>query len=125
MVRTCPTRQTPDWVMQRVRRCEARIWETARALAKRGQDVVLDTGAMRVADRLRVAQACAAAGLSLQTHFVTAQRELRRDRVAQRNAQRGDTYAFDISPSVFEWMDRLFEAPTDQELAIAETVPPA
>ena len=81
-------------------------------------------GAMRVADRSRVTQDCVGAGLDLQTHFVTAPLALRRERVAQRNALRGDTHVFDISPEVFDWMDQLFEAPTGQELAIAERVEP-
>lgn len=107
------------WVMQRVQRCEARIWKTAVAIARQGLSVVLDLGCMRVADRLRFAQWARQAELQLETHFVSADVHTRRQRVLSRNVERGETCSFVVSPAMFDMMERRYEAPDADELANA------
>lgn len=106
-------------VMQRVRRCEGRIWTTAVAVASQGMNVVLDEGCMKVADRRRFSELAQQALLPLQMHFVTADAGIRRQRVLLRNTQRGDTFAFPVSPVMFDQMEGQFEAPSADELACA------
>lgn len=110
------------WVMQRVRRCEARIWTTALAVTGQGMDVVLDLGCMKAADRQRFLRLAEEASRPLQTHFVHAKAETRRQRVAARNAERGETFAFPVSPAMFDMMETQYEAPSAQELARATVV---
>lgn len=105
------------WVMQRVRRCEARIWETAVAVARQGMDVVLDVGCMKAADRKHFSQLAEQALLPLQMHFVSADAQTRRQRVQTRNTERGDTFAFPVSPAMFNMMESQYEAPHEEELA--------
>lgn len=38
------------WIMERVQRCERRIWSVASDVVQRGGNVVLDLGFMKVAD---------------------------------------------------------------------------
>jgi predicted kinase len=119
----------PDfgWVMQRVRRCEDRIQETAAAVARQGMDVVLDVGAMTRADRQQYLQWATLAGLPLVRHFVTADAALRRQRVLARNVARGDTFTFEVTPGMFAMMEARFEAPDEEELAgaiVADTTLP-
>lgn len=105
------------WVLERVQRCERRIWALACDLARRGSPVVLDLGGQRAADRARFAALAAAAGLALQAHFVTAPAALRRERVMARNRARGDTFAFEVTPAMFDAMEARFEPPDAAELA--------
>ena len=65
------------WVMQRVQRCERRIWEGASQVAKRGSTVVLDLGFMKVSDRNRLVDLAVAAHLQVQLHQITAAHTLR------------------------------------------------
>lgn len=107
------------WLMQRVRRCETRIWKTAVTVARQGMDVVLDVGCMKAADRQRFLHLAEEASLLLQSHFLSADAEARRQRVVARNTERGDTFAFPVSPAMFDMMEAQYEAPSEQELACA------
>ncbi len=110
------------WVMQRVQRCEQRIWDVASQIAKNGGTAVLDLGFMKVSDRTRFIDLALAAQLQVQLHQVTAAHALRRRRVLERNTAQGDTFSFEVSPAVFDFMEKLFESPTDLELATAVVV---
>ena len=110
------------WIMERVRRCEQRIWATASACAKAGGDVVLDLGFTTVASRTEFAERARAAALPVGLHIVDAPHDLRRRRVLDRNATRGDTFAFEVTPEMFDFMESRFERPTESERAVATTV---
>lgn len=112
-----PKPMSLPWLMERVRRCEDRIWSTAAEVVERGTSVVLDLGFMKVGDRSRFVALSEARGLRIQRHFVTAPHDLRRERVMSRNAIKGETFAFEVTPAMFDFMERLFEAPTEAELA--------
>ncbi|WP_309644519.1 ATP-binding protein [Phenylobacterium sp.] len=106
-----------EWMMERVERCEAQIWSTAAATMATGTSVVLDLGLMRKADRARVAEIGAAVDLPVQFHFVTAPQAVRKARVAARNQQRGETFAIEVNPEMFEFIEGVYEAPEAEELA--------
>jgi predicted kinase len=105
-----------EWMIERVGRCEAQIWSTAAAVLAAGTSVILDIGLMRRADRARVREIAEATGLPLQWHFVTASAEARRARVADRNVVRGENFAIEVSPEMFEFIEGVFEPPEPGEL---------
>ena len=105
-----------DWMIERVARCEAQIWNVTAGAIAAGTSAILDIGLMRRADRDRVRQIAEGAGLPLQFHFVTASAEVRRARVASRNEVRGDGFAIDVSPDMFDFIEGVYEAPTPAEL---------
>lgn len=107
------------WVMERVKRCERRIWCTARDVAKNGGNVVLDLGFMKIASRREFLDLAGEDGLEAKLHFVHASHDTRRTRVMERNDTKGETYAFDVTPSMFDFMDKQFEAATKEELLVA------
>jgi predicted kinase len=104
------------WVMERVQRCESRIWATASQAVQRGTSVVLDLGFIKAGDRARFVSRARESGNPVLRHFVTAPLELRRQRVASRNLDKGETYAFEVTPGMFDFMERQFEAPANDEL---------
>ena len=106
-----------SWVMERVQRCEHRIWLTAADIAHNGGNVVLDLGFMKRKDRARFITLAESEGLSVQTHFVTAPHEVRRERVLSRNETKGATFSFEVTPEMFDFMEKQFEPPTDDELS--------
>lgn len=105
-----------DWMIERVQRCEAQIWSTAAGVLAAGTDVILDIGLMRKDDRERVREIVRETGLVAQWHFVTASAEARRARVADRNVVRGEGFAIEVTPEMFDFIEGVFEAPDPDEL---------
>jgi predicted kinase len=105
-----------DWMIERVGRCEAQIWSVAAGVIAAGTSVILDIGLMRRADRARVRQIAEATGLPLQFHFVTATQEVRRARVLDRNVVRGESFAIEVSPDMFDFIEGVYEPPEPEEL---------
>ena len=107
------------WIMERVRRCEDRIWRTASAFALTGGNVVLDLGFVKVENRTDFMNRAKTCGLSSQLHFIDAPDGVRRKRVLDRNTEKGETYSFEVTPGMFDFMEKEFERPTEAELTIA------
>jgi predicted kinase len=105
-----------EWMVERVGRCEAQIWSTAAAVLASGTSVILDIGLMRKADRARIREIAEAVELPLQWHYVTAPTEARRARVAGRNVVRGESFAIEVTPDMFEFVEGIFEPPEADEL---------
>ena len=105
-----------QWMVERLRRCDALIWSTAADVLAAGASVVLDIGAMRRADRARIGQIAREKGVSPQWHFVDAPQEVRRARVAGRNTDKGETFVHGVRPQMFELLEGLYEAPAPAEL---------
>jgi predicted kinase len=106
-----------DWMIERVGRCEGQIWATAAGVLATGTSVILDIGLMRRSDRARVREIAEATGLSLQFHFVDAPQEVRRARVLDRNVVRGESFAIEVTPDLFEFIEGVYEPPEPGELA--------
>ena len=104
------------WMLERLGRCQALIWSTATAVLGAGTSVVLDLGLMRRADRERIRKIAQEAGLSTQWHFVDAPQEVRRARVAARNETKGETFAREVPPEMFDMIEAIYEAPAPAEL---------
>lgn len=112
----------PAWFAERVDRCEAVIYSMAGEVLRCGGSVILDLGFLR-RQRRDTAYAFAARHASPAVlHYVTAEPEVRRSRVARRNEQRGQTYVMEITPPMFDFAESVFEAPEAEELASARVV---
>ena len=105
-----------EWMLERVARCEAQIWATAAAVMATGTAVILDIGLMRKDDRARVRQIAEGAELSLQWHFVDAPQAVRRERVMGRNVLRGESFAIEVPPDMFDFIEGVYEPPEPGEL---------
>jgi predicted kinase len=106
-----------EWMLERVARCEAQIWATAAGVMATGTSVILDIGLMRKDDRARVRQIAEGADLPLQWHLVDAPQAVRRERVASRNVVKGENFAIDVSPDMFDFIEGVYEPPAPGELA--------
>jgi predicted kinase len=106
-----------EWMMERIDRCEAQIWSTAAGVMAAGTSVILDLGLMRKVDRQRVAEIAQACDLPYQFHFLTAPREVRWERVKERQEVRTETFAIAVTPEMFEFIEGVYEEPDADELA--------
>jgi predicted kinase len=105
------------WITSRVGRCQQRIWETASDIVRHGGAAVLDLGMQTLKDRAAVRSLIETHQLSATWYFVTAPATIRRERVVKRNAEKNATFAFEVTPQMFEFMEGRFEEPTGNELA--------
>lgn len=104
------------WFASRVDRCEANMWRLSEQLLSRYRSVVLDWGFIRLERRDKARCHAASLGQAVQLHYVTADAEIRRQRVLARNQQKGSSYAFAVTPEMFAFAEQLFEPPTGAEL---------
>jgi predicted kinase len=104
------------WMVERVGRCEAQIWSTAAAVLAAGGSAILDIGLMRRADRARVKEIADGTGLTLRWHLVDAPQAVRRARVADRNTIRGEGFAIEVTPDMFDFIEGVYEPPSPDEL---------
>lgn len=108
----------PDWSLERVRRCNEQIWDTAQRVAVRGVPCILDLGLGDAAARARLADLARAANLSVQLHYVDAPAEERWRRTQSRDASRGDTrqLRFDVTREMFDFTEAMFQPPDEAEM---------
>jgi predicted kinase len=105
------------WIVERVQRCERQIWRTTEQIAKNGGSVVLDLGFMKARNRSAFVEQAKDAGIPSKLHYVSAPHDIRRSRVMTRNFEKGETFSFEVTPAMFDFMEAEFEAPTKLELA--------
>ena len=105
-----------NWVMERVERCEQRIWALTKQISICGGTVILDLGFMKVKNRELFISLAAENNMMLQLHYVNAPAETRRKRVLDRNNKKGETFIFEVTPELFDFMEKEFENATEPEL---------
>ena len=104
-----------EWTMERVERCEAQIFAMARQLAARGIPSVLDLGFTKLAHRDKFRELAAEAGLAAAVRFIDVPADERWNWVNHRNTERGETYAMTVDRQMFDFMEEMWEPPTEAE----------
>ena len=111
-----PATPNLEWALQRTARCEAQMWALADDLVARGIDVVFDIGMSRREHRDQFRARASQTAAAIKMHYLDVPRDVRKARVATRNAQRSGPYAYEVSDAMFDWMEQWFEPPSDDEL---------
>ena len=106
-----------EWMMERVNRCEAQMAALVGQAAALGLPVVVDCGLTRAAHRAKWATVARAAGLPVRLHHLDIDAEERWRRVEARNRERGPTWRLDVSREMFDFVETMWEPPSDAELA--------
>ena len=111
-----PKSMNLKWIMERVERCEKQIWSISEKISKSGSVVILDLGFMKLAKRELFKSLAKEKNISTQLHYVNAHHSIRRKRVLDRNKEKGDTFSFEVTPGMFDFMETEFQIPTKKEL---------
>lgn len=106
-----------EWALERVKRCENQILILAQEIIKNQKtSIVLDLGFSTRDHRKRVINFLKSKNLEFELHFLDVPLKLRRQRVKKRNKNKDETYEFEVSEEVFNWMEGYFEPPSEEEL---------
>jgi predicted kinase len=114
----------PAWTMARIERCNRLIWQTATGVAAGGMACILDLGFSTAKQRAEVMALAADHELPVQLHYLAASREERWRRVKARNARPdgSNQLPFAVTREMFDFVEGLFEPPSDEELRAADGV---
>jgi len=104
------------WIMERVDRCEKHIWSMAKQVVTNGCEVVLDLGFPKSVKRNAFKKLAQEIEVPVQVHFLNAPRLVRRQRVLDRNNEKGETYSFEVTGGMFDFMEGEFDALTASDL---------
>ncbi len=111
-----PKSMSPKWINERVGRCEKMIWELSKNITTCGREVILDLGFTKLAKRKKFKQLAAELNIPSQVHFIKAPHAIRRKRVLDRNVNKGDTFSFEVTPGMFDFMEGEYQQPWEDEL---------
>jgi len=117
-----PAQPNWPWIEERVLRCERQILVTALELARVGVPSILDLGLQRLDQRRRVAEQTLAAGIAVRLHFLDVDVTERWRRVEQRNAQQGETFRVNVTRPMFDFIETIWQPPTDDEMSVLDGV---
>lgn len=98
-----------EWYRSRKERCLEQIWKVALNILHTDLDVVLELGLIQQSDRERFFDQVDEFGQSMKIYILEASRELRRERVQNRNEKRGETFSMVVAEQVFEMASDLWE----------------
>ena len=112
-----PEKKDFEWAIERIGRCEAQMGSVAVELARRGVDAVLDLG-FTLREHLREwMERARAAGIACELHVIEAAAETRWERVEERNRGASETFSFEVTREMFDFMEQRWEMPDEGERA--------
>lgn len=106
-----------EWYLARKRRCIEQIWNVASDLVDTGTSVVLELGLIQKLDRIDFYARVDASGYPLEVYVLDVPRDVRRERVRKRNAEKGGTFKMEVSDEIFERASDMWQPPDDVECA--------
>jgi predicted kinase len=111
-----------QWFLERIDRAEKMILSLVDQLEESGVDSILDLGLSKYSHRQKFRDYANRKGFELKLHYLDISKEIRLERVLQRNREKGSTFEFEVSRENFEFMEEWFEKPTEQELLDAVVI---
>ncbi len=110
------------WFLERIERSEKMITQLILQLEEANTHSVLDLGLSKQEHREKFRDLAKENNLEIKIHFLNVSKQLRKERVTQRNTEQGDTFEFVVTDADFEFTETWFEAPTQEELIDAVIV---
>jgi len=105
-----------EWFLERIERAEEMIMGLVQQLEDAEVDSVLDLGLSKFSHREKFRKFADRNGYGLTIHFLDIPKEVRFERVMNRNIEKGDTFEFEVTKDNFDFMETWFEKPGPKEL---------
>lgn len=115
-----PDRPSTDfvpWYVERKQRLLDHMWQHAVALVSAGTVPIVELGLIRRADRSELYGRADALGVDLMVYVLDVPRDVRRERVRRRNAERGPTFSMVVPEHIFDMASDMWEPPDELEVA--------
>ena len=106
-----------DWFYERVQRSCSQMRQTSEQILAAGVPVILDCGFTNSQERTIFYDWADGQGFQVTLHFIDVSEDIRWSRVQKRNTQKGETFMIEVTRPMFDFMQNLWEAPDDQEMA--------
>ncbi len=107
-----------EWLSPRVERSWAQMRDIAERLVALNVPAIFDCGLTRKQERDIFADWAAQKGFSVSLHFVDVPSETRWQRVQKRNQEQAETYQFEVTREMFDFIERMWEAPDMIEMNV-------
>jgi len=104
------------WFLERIDRSETLIQQLILQLEQSNTDTILDLGFSKKEHREKFTKFAKANNAAVRIHFLDVSSKTRKNRVLNRNIEKGSTFEFEVSEANFDFMETWFETPTDSEL---------
>jgi predicted kinase len=111
-----PSVDVMTWYAARKERLVRHIWAHAQVLLKSGAKPILELGLVQQASRRAIYEQARAAGIELKVLVLEASREVRRERVARRNAEKGPTFSMIVPDGIFDFASDMWQSPDPTEI---------
>lgn len=112
-----PPTERFEWFYERVQRIGRVMREMGEQVIGTGRPVVYDCGFTNRIERQKFYDWADAHGFPVILHFIDTPRDLRWERTQRRNAEKGPTFMFEVTRDMFDFIERLWEPPTADEVA--------
>ena len=76
----------------------------------------MDLGLSKLAHREKFKKFAKSNNYELKIYFLDLSKEMRLERIIKGNKEKGVTYEFEVAKENFEFMERWFEKPTENEM---------
>ena len=110
-----PAEMSFDWFYERVQRNCAQMRALSDQLCRISVPSVFDCGLTNSTERAIFADWAEAAGYDYELHFVDVPADIRWERVQRRNAEQAETFQFEVTREMFDFIESIWEAPTAAE----------
>lgn len=111
---TRPEENVLDWYLERRERCRALLWDLALDILAASTDVYLELGLVAARERETYYARARAEDLRVTVYLLDAPRDLRRERVAERNRAAGDNTQV-VPLHFFELASDAWQPPSEME----------
>jgi len=105
-----------QWFYDRVQRSCAQMRDTSEQVLAAKVPVIFDCGFTNSKERTTFYDWADDLDIKVTLHFLDIGKATRWTRVQQRNIERGATFAIEVTPEMFDFMETIWEAPTPGEL---------
>lgn len=112
-----PETMSFDWFYERVQRNCEQMRDVANRLVELHTPVIFDCGLTNKTERDIFARWASTKGYEVTLHFIDTPAKTRWERTQKRNREQAETFQFEVTRGMFDFIESIWEAPSDDEMA--------
>ena len=117
-----PETDVMTWYAERKERCTNQIWKIACAAVDSECDAIVELGLIAKASRAAIYADAESKGYLLTIYVLEPSRDIRRERVRNRNLEQGETFSMVVPDDFFEMASDMWEPFSEAECASQDVI---